>query len=107
MRSKDSQHITMWTTVSTENLVPADHPLRAIRTMVNAVLADLSPDFAKLYSPFGRPSIAPEKQLRAVLLQMFYTIRSERQLLGCDRVHQESHSFLERRDCGAILSTGG
>ena len=81
MRSKDTQRTMMWTTVSTENLVPPDHPLRAIRAMVNTALADLSPAFAKLYSPFGRPSIAPEKQLRAILLQMFYTIRSERQLM--------------------------
>lgn len=71
----------MWTTVSTENLVPAEHPLRTIRVMVNAALEELSPAFAKLYSPIGRPSIAPEKQLRAILLQMLYTIRSERMLM--------------------------
>ena len=71
----------MWTTVSTEELVPPDHPLRAIRVMVNAALDELSPAFAKLYSPYGRPSIAPEKQLRALLLQMLYTVRSERQLI--------------------------
>jgi transposase len=71
----------MWTTVSTEELVPADHPLRDMRVMVNAALAELSPTFAKLYSPLGRPSIAPEKQLRAILLQMLYTVRSERMLM--------------------------
>ena len=81
MRSKDVQRTTMWTTVSTEELVPPDHPLRAIRVMVNSALDELSPAFAKLYSPFGRPSIAPEKQLRALLLQMLYTVRSERQLI--------------------------
>jgi len=81
MRSRDTQKTTMWTTVSTEDLVPGDHPLRAIRTMVNAALDDLSPTFAKMYSPFGRPSIAPEKQLRAIILQMLYTVRSERQLM--------------------------
>ena len=81
MRSNDSQHTTMWTTVSTEDLVPSDHPLREIRVMVNAALDELSPTFAKLYSAFGRPSIAPEKQLRAILLQMLYTVRSERQLM--------------------------
>ena len=81
MRSKDLQRTLMWTTVSTEELVPSDHPLRAIRVMVNAALDELSPAFAKMYSPLGRPSIAPEKQLRAILLQMFYTIRSERQLM--------------------------
>lgn len=81
MRSKDVQHTAIWTTVSTEELVPADHPLRKIRVMVNAALSDLSPTFGKLYSPIGRPSIAPEKQLRAILLQMLYTIRSERMLM--------------------------
>jgi transposase len=81
LRSKDVQRTALWTTVSTEELVPADHPLRDIRVMVNAALADLSPTFAKLYSPLGRPSIAPEKQLRALLLQAFYTVRSERMLM--------------------------
>jgi len=81
MRSKDVQRTAMWTTVSTEELVPIDHPLRAIRVMVNAALDELSPAFAKMYSRIGRPSIAPEKQLRAILLQMFYTVRSERLLM--------------------------
>jgi transposase len=81
MRSKDVQRTAMWTTVSTEELVPQDHPLRTIRAMVNEALRDLSPAFSKLYSRFGRPSIAPEKQLRAILLQMFYSVRSERLLM--------------------------
>ncbi len=81
MRSIDVQRTAMWTTVSTEELVPIDHPLRAIRVMVNAALDELSPAFAKMYSRIGRPSIAPEKQLRAILLQMFYTVRSERLLM--------------------------
>jgi len=81
LRSKDVQRTAMWTTVSTESLVPANHPLREVRVMVNEALAKLSPTFAKMYSPFGRPSIAPEKQLRALLLQMLYTVRSERQLI--------------------------
>jgi transposase len=81
LRSKDVHRTAIWTTVSTEDLVPADHPLRKLRVMVNAALETLSPAFAKLYSPLGRPSIAPEKQLRAILLQMLYTIRSERMLM--------------------------
>jgi transposase len=81
LRSKDIQRMAMWTTVSTEDLVPDDHPLRTIRVMVNAALEELSSAFARIYSPFGRPSIAPEKQLRAVLLQMLYTVRSERLLM--------------------------
>jgi len=68
--------------VSTEELVPLDHPLRDIRAMVNAALRELSPVFETIYSRFGRPSIAPEKQLRAILLQMLYTVRSERMLMG-------------------------
>ena len=61
--------------------MPAEHPLRAIRPVVNAALERLSPQFAKLYSPFGRASIPPEKLLRALLLQAFYGVRSERQLM--------------------------
>src|SRR5487761_2421829 len=74
MRSKDIQRTKIWTTESTEDLVPADHPMRDIRVMVNAALDELSPAFAKLYSAFGRPSIAPEKQLRAILEQMRYNM---------------------------------
>jgi len=80
MRSKDVQRTAMWTTVSTEELIPIDHPLRAIKVM-SPPLDELSPAFAKIYSRIGRPSIAPEKQLRAILLQMFYTVRSERLLM--------------------------
>ena len=61
--------------------VRADHPLRAIRDFVNAALAAMSADFEALYSRLGRPSIAPERLLRALLLQCFYSVRSERQLM--------------------------
>ena len=71
----------MWSTLSPEDTVPQDHPLRAIRVMVNAILADLSPEFSKLYSRRGRPSIPPEKLLRARLLQILYSVRSEPMLL--------------------------
>ncbi|BDE05684.1 DDE transposase [Vulcanimicrobium alpinum] len=64
-----------------EDTVPGDHPLRPMRVMVNEILRELSPEFSKLYSRRGRPSIAPEKLLRALLLQMFYSIRSEPMLL--------------------------
>ena len=65
-----------------------DHPLRAIRTIVNEALTVLSPEFEKLYAMSGRPSIPPEKLLRALLLQAFYSVRSERQLeiLALDKV---------------------
>jgi len=67
--------------VDLEARVRGDHPLRPIREVANAALKDLSDDFAGLYTNFGRPSIAPEKLLRAMLLQAFYGVRSERQLM--------------------------
>src|SRR4051794_19836624 len=67
--------------VSAESMVPQDHPLRAIGALVNAALERLSPVFAALYADDGRPSIAPERLLRALLLQALFTIRSERQLM--------------------------
>jgi transposase len=71
----------MWSYVPMERRIPADHPLRAMRPLVDAVLRELSARFDELYSRVGRPSIAPEKLLRALLLQVLYTIRSERLLM--------------------------
>jgi transposase len=71
----------MFSYVSPERRVPKDHPLRPIREMVDAALKELSPRFEAIYSRVGRPSIPPEKLLRALLLQVFYTIRSERLLM--------------------------
>jgi transposase len=71
----------MFSYVGLEARVPADHPLRKVREMVDAILESLSSEFAALYSHTGRPSIAPEKLLRAMLLQIFYSIRSERMLV--------------------------
>ena len=81
MRGRDERGDGLFSYVDLEARVPADHPLRAIRVLVDEALAVLSPDFELLYSKTGRPSIAPEKLLRALLLQTFYTIRSERQLM--------------------------
>jgi transposase len=81
MRGADEQTGALFSYLSPDAMVPQDHPLRAIRPLVNAALARLSPDFARLYAPTGRASIAPEKLLRALLLQAFYTVRSERQLM--------------------------
>jgi len=67
--------------VDPEAMVPPDHPLRQIRPLVNAALERLSPDFDELYSLTGRPSVPPEQLLRALLLQAFFTVRSERQLM--------------------------
>ena len=71
----------MFSYLSPEDRVPAKHPLRPIRSMVDVALKNLSPVFAALYSSMGRPSIAPEKLLRALLLQVLYTVRSERMLM--------------------------
>lgn len=71
----------MWTTLQPEQTVPPNHPLRPIRAMVNEILRELSPEFSKLYSRRGRPSIPPEKLLRALLLQILFSIRSEPMLL--------------------------
>ncbi|PYM65811.1 MAG: IS5 family transposase, partial [Candidatus Rokuibacteriota bacterium] len=81
MRGDDRRPDTMFSYVAPEQRVPADHPLRAIRTMVDTALRELWPEFARLYPKTGRPSIPPEKLLRALLLQMLYSVRSERQLM--------------------------
>jgi transposase len=81
MRGSDEQSGSLFSYVDLEARVRRDHPLRAIREVANAALNDLSRAFAALYRDFGRPSIAPEKLLRAMLLQAFYGIRSERQLM--------------------------
>jgi transposase len=81
MRGTDQQQNHMFSYLSPETRVPKDHPLRAIRVMVDQVLAKLSRRFDGMYAAVGRPSIPPEKLLRAQLLQMLYTIRSERLLM--------------------------
>ena len=81
MRGRFEDQGKLFSYVSPEKRVPADHPLRAIREMVRFVLGELDLDFAKLYSDEGRPSIPPEQLLSALLLQAFYGIRSERQLM--------------------------
>src|SRR5258707_15751568 len=81
MRGDDYQQEGIFSYISPEKRVPADHPLRPIRKMVDEILKEMSPQFAKLYSAVGRPSIAPERLLRSLLLQIFYSGRSERMLI--------------------------
>ncbi len=81
MRGGDVRTGELFSYVDLEDRVRRDHPLRAIRLIVNDALSCLEGEFAALYSPIGRPSIAPEKLLRAMLLQAFYSIRSERLLM--------------------------
>lgn len=81
MRGAKVETLSMFSYLSPEQRVPADHPLRAIRVIVDQSLAELDGHFSRIYSDLGRPSIPPEHLLRALLLQVFYSIRSERQLM--------------------------
>ena len=81
MRGEDQRPEQLFSYVGLETRIPADHPLRAIRVLVDEALAGLSGDFSRIYADNGRPSIPPERLLRALLLQAFYTVRSERQLM--------------------------
>jgi transposase len=81
MRGDDGRQLGVFSYVSAEDRIAKDHPLRAIRGMADAALGGLSPHFDTLYAAGGRPSIAPEKLVRALLLQALYSVRSERQLM--------------------------
>lgn len=81
MRGDNIDQVGVFSYISPEARVPHDHPLRAIRQMVEGALMELSPEFDRLYARTGRPSVPPEKLLRALLLQVLYTVRSERQLM--------------------------
>src|SRR5205807_2421383 len=81
MRGNDKQQLDVFSYVSPEQRVPQDHPLRVLRFMTEEALRELQPRFNKLYAKSGRPSIAPEKLLRALLLQALYSVRSERLLM--------------------------
>jgi transposase len=81
MRGSDERQAILFSYRSIEDRIPADHPLRAMRRLVDPLLGALSPQFQALYAAIGRPSIPPEQLLRALLLQALYTIRSERQLM--------------------------
>ena len=80
MRGADAMQESLFTVAKLDDFVPEDHPLRGIRLLVNAALAEMHGRFDEIYAPGGRDSIAPEKLIRALLLQVF-SIRSERQLL--------------------------
>src|ERR1700731_3443084 len=91
MRGANNEQSAMFSYISAERRVPKDHPLRAIRVMADAALEHLGTCFDAIYASSGRPSIAPEKLLRALLLQMLYTVRSERMLM-----EQLDYNFLFR-----------
>jgi transposase len=113
MRGDENQQPAMFSYVNLDQRVPADHPLRAIRAMADQALAELSSDFDALYARRGRPSIPPEQLIRALLLQVLYAIRSERQLmerirydlllrwfvgLGIDEEEWDATVFTKNRD---------
>lgn len=113
MRGEDERSGALFSYVDLEARVPARHPLRAMRELVNASLAELDASFSALYPRTGRPSIPPERMLRAVMLQMLYSIRSERQLmerlefdllfrwfvgLGIDDAVWDASTFSKNRD---------
>jgi transposase len=113
MRGDDANSGSMFSYIDLEKRVRADHPLRVIRAIANAALRSLSRDFDALYSPIGRESIPPERLMRALLLQAFYALRSERQLveridydllfrwfvgLGIDDPVWDPTSFTKNRD---------
>ena len=79
--------MAMLTTLSTEDLVPADHPIRGIRRVVDGVLGDLDGEFAAMYSQVGRPSVPPEQLLKATVLMALYSVRSERAF--CERLNYD------------------
>jgi transposase len=91
MRGTDYEQSSVFSYISAERRVPQDHPLRAIRAMADTALKDLSKRFDGIYAALGRPSIAPERLLRALLLQVLYTVRSERLLM-----EQLDYNFLFR-----------
>jgi transposase len=91
MRGTDRQPSSMFGYISAAQRVPQDHPLRPIRAMADAALERLESCFDAIYASSGRPSIAPEKLLRALLLQVLYTVRSERMLM-----EQLDYNFLFR-----------
>src|SRR5688572_8315178 len=99
MRGSDQRSGSLFSYVDLEARVQTDHPLRPIRELVNAALADLGAEFDALYATgVGRPSIPPERLLRALLLQAFYGIRSERQIM--ERLEFRSPVPLVRRARG-------
>src|SRR5580698_105471 len=81
MRGGFNDQGTMFSYISSEDRIPAEHPLREVRQLVREILRQLNRSFGRLYSREGRPSIPPEQLLSALLLQVFYGIRSERQLM--------------------------
>lgn len=97
MRGDNHEQDSIFSYHSPADRVPMDHPLRLIKEMANRALKELSKDFSQMYAPTGRPSIPPEKMIRALLLQVLYSIRSERMLM-----EQLDYNLLFRWFVGAV-----
>ena len=97
MRGHDEQTTHMFSYLSPEQRVPADHPLRAVRALTDEALQTMSRRFASLYATTGRPSIPPEQWLRALLLQVLYTVRSERRAAAHGRAQRQPAVPVVRR----------
>ena len=104
MRGSDAASGALFSYVDMEARVPATHPLRTIRTIVNEVLAALDIEFEALYEGTGRQSVAPERLLRASLLQAFYSVRSERQL--ATKPHKRDIAA-EAQKWGKVIKSAG
>ena len=87
MRGKPEQQLAMLSSLSTEDFIPKDHPIRRIRTVVDEVLAEMDGEFDAMYSRIGRPSVPPEQLLKATILMALYTVRSERAF--CERLNYD------------------
>lgn len=87
MRGKSERQLAMLSSLSTEDLIPTDHPIRKIRRIVDEVLAELDDEFDAMYSRIGRPSVPPEQLLKATILMALYTVRSERAF--CERLNYD------------------
>jgi transposase len=87
MRGKPEQQLAMLTSLSTEDLIPTDHPIRRIRKVIDEVLVEMDDEFDAMYSRIGRPSVPPEQLLKATILMALYSVRSERAF--CERLHYD------------------
>jgi len=104
MRGETTKQSAMLLGVTTDELVPKDHPIRRIRAIVEGVLSELSPQFEAMYARQGRPSIPPEHLLKATLLMALYSIRSERQF--CERLQYDLLFKWFRAPRGAMYPSG-
>lgn len=87
MRGNNFEQVPMLSTLTPDQLVPKDHPIRRVKVIVEEALAELSPQFSSMYSKIGRPSVAPERLLKSCLLIAFYSVRSER--MFCERLQYD------------------